>query len=49
LIAFFTSLWNPAAAPAENLGFFYAYDEDGTLLGESGTGGANSTGEAFYH
>ena len=48
LIAFFTSLWNPAAAPAENLGFFYAYDEDGTLLGESGTGGANSSGEAFY-
>jgi hypothetical protein len=31
-----------------SVGFFYAYDEDGTLLGESGTGGANSTSGAFY-
>jgi RHS repeat-associated protein len=48
LIAFFTSMWSPTVVPAENLGFAYAYDEDGTLLGEQGMGGANSSGQAFY-
>lgn len=48
LIAFFTSMWSPTVAPAENLGYAYAYDEDGTLLGEQGMGGANSSGQALY-
>jgi RHS repeat-associated protein len=53
LISFFTSLWggsSTTAAPtaAEKLGFQYFYDEDGSLLYELGTGGANSTGSAHY-
>jgi RHS repeat-associated protein len=53
LIAFFTNLWggntgaaNPSAS--EKLGFQYFYDEDGSLLYELGSGGANSTGSAHY-
>jgi RHS repeat-associated protein len=53
LIAFFTNLWggntgaaNPSAS--EKLGFQYFYDEDGSLLYELGSGGANSTGAAHY-
>jgi RHS repeat-associated protein len=44
LVAFFTQLWNPVTNSAEQLGFAYVYDEEGTLLAETGTGGANSTG-----
>ncbi|NDZ17812.1 RHS repeat domain-containing protein [Variovorax sp. WS11] len=44
LVAFFTQLWNPAANSAEQLGFSYVYDEEGTLFAEVGTGGANSGG-----
>jgi RHS repeat-associated protein len=53
LIAFFSNLWggntgaaNPSAS--EKLGFQYFYDEDGSLLYELGSGGANSTGSAHY-
>ncbi len=53
LIAFFSNLWggntgaaNPSAS--EKLGFQYYYDEDGSLLYELGSGGANSTGAAHY-
>ncbi len=48
LVAFFTQFWGPAASDAEKLGFAYMYDEDGTLLSETGTGGANSTGSTQY-
>lgn len=48
LVAFFTQLWNPVASSAEQLGFAYVYDEDGTLLAETGTGGANSTGSTQH-
>ena len=48
LINFFKQLWGPQTSPAEGLGYAYAYDEDGTLLGELGMGGANSSGEAAY-
>ncbi|WP_185879122.1 hypothetical protein, partial [Variovorax sp. MHTC-1] len=44
LVSFFTRLWNPTAVEAEQLGFAYVYDEGGTLLAETGTGGANSAG-----
>jgi RHS repeat-associated protein len=33
---------------AEKLGFQYFYDEEGSLLAEVGTGGANSTGTSLY-
>jgi RHS repeat-associated protein len=48
LVAFFTQLWSPSTSSAEQLGYGYAYDEDGTLLAEQGTGGSNSTGSAAY-
>jgi RHS repeat-associated protein len=53
LINFFTSLWGGStttATPsaAEKLGFQYFYDEEGSLLAEVGTGGANSTGTSLY-
>ena len=53
LANFFASLWGGntgAAAPsvAEKLGFTYYYDEDGSLLYEQGSGGANSTGSSHY-
>ncbi|MDN8618930.1 RHS repeat-associated core domain-containing protein [Variovorax ginsengisoli] len=48
LIAFFTSMWAPTVTPNDSLGYAYAYDEDGSLMGELGTGGANSAGEWFY-
>ncbi|WP_431113398.1 RHS repeat-associated core domain-containing protein [Variovorax paradoxus] len=48
LIAFFTKLWNPAANQAEQLGYAYVYDENGTLISEAGSGGANSAGQASY-
>jgi uncharacterized protein RhaS with RHS repeats len=53
LANFFASLWggstNTAAPSAsEKLGFTYYYDEDGSLLYEVGSGGANSTGSSHY-
>ncbi|MDR6536739.1 RHS repeat-associated core domain-containing protein [Variovorax soli] len=48
LLNFFTQLWGPATTDAEKLGFAFMYDEDGTLLAETGTGGANSTGSTQY-
>jgi RHS repeat-associated protein len=53
LLAFFSQLWggntgaaNPSAG--EKLGFQYFYDEDGSLLAEIGSGGAQSTGTSLY-
>jgi len=48
LIAFFTKLWSPATAEAEQLGYAYVYDENGSLISEAGSGGANSAGQASY-
>ena len=53
LANFFASLWGgntTTAAPSasEKLGFTYYYDEDGSLLFEQGSGGANSTGSSHY-
>jgi RHS repeat-associated protein len=53
LIDFFSGLWGgntSTAAPTagDKLGYAYYYDEDGSLLYEQGTGGANSTGSAHY-
>ena len=45
---FFKKLWNPAASGAEQQGIAYMYDEEGNLLSETGTGGANSTGSKQY-
>lgn len=48
LIAFFTKLWSPSTTPAEQLGYAYVYDAQGTLIAEAGSGGANSAGQAQY-
>ncbi|WP_390349322.1 RHS repeat-associated core domain-containing protein [Variovorax boronicumulans] len=48
LIAFFTRLWSPSTTQAEQLGYAYAYDEQGTLIAELGSGGTNSGGQAQY-
>ncbi|WP_431112463.1 RHS repeat-associated core domain-containing protein [Variovorax paradoxus] len=48
LVAFFTKMWSPATAEAEQLGYAYVYDEQGTLISEAGSGGANSAGQASY-
>jgi RHS repeat-associated protein len=48
LIAFFTKLWSPSTTQAEQLGYAYVYDEQGTLLAEVGSGGTNSAGQAQY-
>ena len=48
LVDFFTRLWNPAKSDAEHLGWAYVYDEDGSLLGEYGMGGAQSAGQSQY-
>ena len=48
LIAFFTKLWSPATNQAEQLGYAYVYDEQGTLIAEAGSGGTNSAGQAQY-
>ena len=45
---FFTRLWSPKASDAEHLGWAYLYDEEGSLLGEYGMGGANSGGQGQY-
>ncbi|GAA4349544.1 hypothetical protein GCM10023165_36420 [Variovorax defluvii] len=48
LKGFFTRLWSPAASGAEQQGTAYLYDEEGNLISETGTGGANSTGSTQY-
>ncbi|QNK69472.1 RHS repeat-associated core domain-containing protein [Variovorax sp. PAMC26660] len=48
LIAFFTKLWSPSTSQAEQLGYAYVYDEQGTLLAEVGSGGTNSAGQSQY-
>jgi len=48
LVAFFTKMWSPATSQAEQLGYAYVYDEQGTLMAEVGSGGANSAGQASY-
>ncbi|WP_165909723.1 RHS repeat-associated core domain-containing protein [Variovorax guangxiensis] len=48
LIAFFTKLWSPTTATAEQLGYAYIYDEQGTLIAEVGSGGTNSAGQSQY-
>ncbi|MBU2286005.1 MAG: hypothetical protein KKC85_06175 [Gammaproteobacteria bacterium] len=45
LLAFFgQTLSASTLTDAERLGFAFIYDEDGSLIAETGTGGANSTG-----
>lgn len=48
LINFFRRLWNPATAQADVLGYAFAYDEQGSLIGEYGMGGAHSAGTKQY-
>ncbi|WP_179107119.1 hypothetical protein, partial [Variovorax sp. KK3] len=48
LVSFFTKRWGPNANEAEKQGYAYVYDEEGNLLAETGTGGANSTGSTQY-
>ncbi|MCR6477222.1 hypothetical protein NU688_13765, partial [Variovorax sp. ZS18.2.2] len=48
LIAFFTKLWSPSTTQAEQLGYAYVYDEQGTLIAEVGSGGTQSAGQAQY-
>ncbi|SDZ72436.1 YD repeat-containing protein, partial [Variovorax sp. YR266] len=48
LIAFFTKLWSPTTTQAEQLGYAYVYDEQGTLIAEVGSGGTNSAGQSQY-
>jgi RHS repeat-associated protein len=48
LIAFFTKLWSPSTTQAEQLGYAYTYDEQGTLITEVGSGGTASAGQAQY-
>ena len=48
LIDFFTHLWSPTTTTADGLGFGFVYDEQGTLIGEYGAGGAKSVGSKQY-
>ncbi|MBT9513455.1 MAG: hypothetical protein IV104_14045 [Acidovorax sp.] len=48
LLGFWSRLWSPGTSDAEKLGFSYVYAEDGSLLGEYGSGGTNSSGTAQY-
>lgn len=48
ILNFFSKLWSPSTSDAEKLGYSYVYAEDGSLLGEYGSGGSNSTGTAQY-
>lgn len=48
LIAFFTKLWSPSTTQAEQLGYAYVYNEQGTLIAEVGSGGTNSAGQSQY-
>jgi RHS repeat-associated protein len=53
LLTFFAQLWSPATTNPEKLGYAYIYGAPGTptadtLLGEYGSGGANSAGSAIH-
>ncbi len=48
LLNFFTKLWGPSTSDAEKLGFAFMYDQDGSLISETGMGGANSAGSTQY-
>ncbi|SFP64516.1 RHS repeat-associated core domain-containing protein [Variovorax sp. OK605] len=48
LIAFFTKRWSPSTTQAEQLGYAYTYDEQGSLIAQVGSGGTNSAGQAQY-
>jgi RHS repeat-associated protein len=53
LLTFFAQLWSPATTDPEKLGYAYIYGAPGTptadtLLGEYGSGGANSAGSAIH-
>jgi len=48
LEAFFAKGWTPSTVDAEKLGYAFVYDEDGTLLAETGMGGASSGGNTQY-
>ena len=41
ILSFFSKLWSPSTSDAEKLGYSYSYVyvEDGSLLGEYGSGG----------
>ena len=41
--AFFESLWSPSTATTQKAGMSYVYDEDGTLIADTLTGGASTT------
>ena len=45
---FFARLWSPKLSDAEHLGWAYLYDEEGSLLGEYGMGGASSGGQGQF-
>jgi RHS repeat-associated protein len=40
---FFESLWSPTTATTQKAGMSYVYDEDGTLMADTLTGGASTT------
>ena len=40
---FFESLWSPSTATTQKAGMSYVYDEDGTLIADTLTGGASTT------
>ena len=40
---FFESLWSPTTATTQKSGMSYVYDEDGTLIADTLTGGASTT------
>lgn len=48
LTAFFMKRWGPSVSDAEKHGYAFVYDEQGSLLAETGTGGANSAGNTQY-
>ena len=48
ILSFVSKLWSPSTSDAEKLGFSYTYAEDGSLLGEYGSGGSHSSGTAQY-
>ena len=49
LLGFFSkALGSPTLTDAERLGFAFVYDEEGTLIAETGTGGANSAGSTQH-
>ena len=48
ILNFWSKLWSPSTSDAEKLGWSYVYAEDGSLLGEYGSGGSASSGTGQY-